>query len=64
MKGRAEVIRINLMGQIGRTLVGRYGVRASPTMLVFDGKGNVIYSQAGIPNSEAILQAVNDAAWQ
>lgn len=64
LKGRAEVIRVNLMSQMGMTLAGRYGVRASPTMLVFDGTGSVIYSEAGIPNSEAILQAVNDAAWQ
>jgi thioredoxin-related protein len=64
LQGKAEVIRINLMSQMGATLAGRYGVRASPTLLVFDGVGNVVYSQAGIPNAEAIVQAVSDAAWQ
>jgi thioredoxin-related protein len=64
LDGQAEVIRVNLMSQMGMTLARRYGVRASPTMLVFDGAGNVVYSQAGIPNATAILQAANEAVWQ
>ena len=64
LKGQAEVIRVNLMDQMGATLAGRYSVRAVPTMLVFDGEGNVVYSRAGIPNAGAIVQAATEVAWQ
>jgi thioredoxin-related protein len=64
LQGQAEVIRVNLMGQMGATLAKRYSVRGVPTMLVFDGEGNVIYSRAGIPNAGAIVQAAAAAAGQ
>jgi thioredoxin-related protein len=64
LQGQAEVIRVNLMSQMGITLARRYGVRASPTLLIFDGVGNVVYSQAGIPNSEAVLQAISGEGWR
>jgi thioredoxin-related protein len=64
LQDEAEVLRVNLMSQMGLALASRYGVRASPTLLVFDGNGNVVYSQAGLPDSQAILQAVGGNAWQ
>jgi len=59
LNGEAELIRINLMSEMGLELARRYGVRASPTLLVFDGAGNVVYRQAGIPRVDAVLQAVS-----
>jgi len=59
LQGRAEVIRVDALRGPGPTLFRRYGVRALPTMLVFDGQGNLVYSQSGIPNTAAIEQAVN-----
>ncbi len=56
--GQAEVVRVNLMSQMGLQLARRYGVRASPTMLVFDGAGEVIYSQPGAPAVPAISELV------
>jgi thioredoxin-related protein len=58
--GKAKVIRVNLMSQVGLTLARRYDVRASPTVLVFDSKGAVVYSAAGIPNAGAIMGAVDE----
>ena len=59
LDGEAELIRINLMSEMGLELARRYGIRASPTLLVFDGAGNVVYRQPGIPNVDAVLQAVS-----
>ena len=64
LQGQAKVIRVNLMSSMGMALAGRYGVRASPTMLVFDGAGKVVYSQPGMPNTEAIVQLVTGLATQ
>lgn len=62
LEGRAEVIRIDVMSRLGNTLAQRYGVRAIPTFLLFDGNGQVIYTQVGIPNRAAILEAVATVA--
>lgn len=59
LDGQAEVVRVNLMSSMGMTLARKYGVRASPTLLVFDGAGKVIYSQAGLPDEPAIVSLVS-----
>ncbi len=51
-------MRIDVMSRVGNTLAQRYGVRAVPTFLVFDGNGQVIYAQAGIPDRSAIAEAI------
>jgi thioredoxin-related protein len=56
------VVRVNLMSSMGMELARRYGVRASPTLLVFDGEGEVVYSQAGLPSMPAIVGLVADLA--
>jgi len=62
LQSQAELIRVNLMSSMGMALAGRYGVRASPTLLVFDGAGKVVYSRPGMPDTEAIVQLVNGLA--
>jgi thiol-disulfide isomerase/thioredoxin len=59
LTGQAEVIRVNLMSRVGVDLARRYGIRGTPTLLVFDGGGSVVYSEAGIPNQGAVLEAVS-----
>lgn len=58
LAGQAEVIRVNVMSKLGMTLVKRYGVRATPTLLVFDGAGNVVHTEVGVPNRGAVHAAV------
>jgi thioredoxin-related protein len=62
LESQAEVIRVNVMSGLGMTLARRYGVRATPTLLVFDGAGKVVYAQAGVPNRDAIHAAVAELA--
>jgi thioredoxin-related protein len=62
LESQAEVIRVNVMSGLGMTLARRYGVRATPTLLVFDGAGKVVYAQAGVPHRDAIHAAVAELA--
>ncbi|MBN1177939.1 MAG: hypothetical protein JXD18_01925 [Anaerolineae bacterium] len=58
LEGRAEVVRLSVMSDVGGTLARRYGVRGVPTLVVIDGAGQVVYAEAGIPDQEAIIAAV------
>ena len=58
LEGQAEVLRVNVMTQLGLEIARKHGVRATPTLLIFDGKGSVVYFQAGAPNRDAVHQAV------
>lgn len=58
LEEQAEVIRVNVMSDLGMTLARRYGVRATPTLLVFDGAGNVVHIEVGVPNRDAVHAAV------
>jgi thiol-disulfide isomerase/thioredoxin len=59
LSGKAELVRINLMSQMGIDLARRYGIRGTPTLLVFDGAGSVVYTEVGIPNQGAVVAAVS-----
>lgn len=58
LEGKAEVLRVSLLSPLGRTLGARYGVRGVPTLLVFNGSGEVVYGRSGIPNVEEIVAEV------
>lgn len=62
MQDRAELIRVNVATPTGLEVAQTYGVRATPTLLVFDGQGNVTYSHIGVPNAGAVAQAVEALA--
>jgi len=62
LAGQAQVLRLDVMSQVGREAAIRYRIRGVPTFLVFDGKGNVVYRQVGPPNRGAIIQAVQSAS--
>lgn len=55
---QAEFVRVNAMGEVGAVLIRSYGVRATPTVLIFDGAGNVVYLEAGIPDRAAVREAI------
>lgn len=59
LQGRAEVIRVDALHGPGPTIFRKYGVRALPTLLVFDGEGNLHYSRSGLPDIAAIEETVN-----
>lgn len=61
LQGTAKVLRINVMSRAGLALAREYGVGAVPTIVVFDGNGQVVYAQAGLPDRAAIRAAVLQA---
>ena len=50
LAGQVEVIRIDMLSELGRNTAGLYGVQAVPTMLIFDGAGQLVYRSSGIPD--------------
>jgi thioredoxin-related protein len=62
LAGQADVLRLSILSDVGGALARRYGVRGVPTLMVFDGAGEVIYSAAGMPDREAIVAAAESAA--
>ena len=62
VRDRAEVIRVNVATPTGLAVAQLYDIRATPTLLVFDGQGKVVYSHVGIPNAGAVTQVVDGLA--
>jgi thioredoxin-related protein len=58
LQGRAQVLRLNVMDDVGGSLALRYGVRGVPTFVLLDGAGQVVLAQAGMPDRTEIVAAV------
>jgi len=59
LEGAAQVIRINVVSQLGGQLAQRYGVRGVPTTVVLDGAGEVISRSVGMPDRVGLVAQVN-----
>lgn len=59
--GADRVVRLNVASALGNEFGARYGVRGTPTVLVFDGQGQLVYGQAGRVQREAVEAAVAGA---
>lgn len=55
----AQVLRLSVTDNVGRSLAIRYGVRGVPTLVLLDGSGNVVLQQAGSPRREEIMRAAD-----
>jgi hypothetical protein len=64
LEGKAQVVRLNVMDDVGGQLALRYGARGVPTMVVLDGAGEVVYAKTGSPNRGEILAAVEGVTGQ
>ena len=58
LENRARVVRLDVWDDVGGQLAQRYGVRSIPTLIVFDGKGQKMQVQTGIPDRKQVVQAV------
>lgn len=59
LKGQAEVIRLSLLSEPGKSAARHYGVRGIPTFIIFDGTGHIVEQRAGVPNRKNIVEVVN-----
>ena len=44
---QAKVVRLDVYSGLGQAAGNRYGIRAIPTFILFDGRGNVSYREVG-----------------
>lgn len=58
LAGKATVIRLDVMSQVGRQAAAYYGVRGMPTLVVVDGNGQSVYSQVGILRPAQVVEQV------
>ena len=42
LEGQARVMRLSVMGSVGRELAARYGVLGVPTFVLLNGAGEVV----------------------
>lgn len=58
LNGQADVLRIDLLSEVGRATASEYRVKVVPTTLVFDGHGQIVLREVGLPDASAIRKAV------
>ena len=60
LEGRAQVIRLSVTSAVGGRAAQRYGVRGVPTLIVFDGNGELVSQSVGVPNRKDVVAQVSD----
>ncbi len=58
LRGRATVVRIDLLSQVGREAAYNYSIKLIPAVVIFDGHGQVILQQNGVINAAAIYKTI------
>jgi thioredoxin-related protein len=58
LEGKARVVRLSAFDEVGQEMARRYDVRGVPTFLVFDGQGNLIGRDVGMPDHDKIKALV------
>jgi thioredoxin-related protein len=58
LEGQARVVRLSVLSPLGREVAQRYGVMGVPTFLVFDGQGDLIGREVGLPDRSKIKALV------
>lgn len=61
LEDEAVLVRLNALSADGRSAAREYGVRAVPTLLVFDACGTMIDAQIGLMNAPRAAAAVREA---
>ncbi|MCD4685311.1 MAG: thioredoxin family protein [Anaerolineae bacterium] len=52
------MVYLDLLSDVGREAARAYDVQSVPTLLVFDGAGNVVLRQSGLPDADAVKDAI------
>ena len=55
LKGKAEVVRLNMLSAVGREVASRYGVPAVPTILILAADSTVVYRHTGMPDRREVV---------
>jgi thioredoxin 1 len=60
LEGRAKVVRLGVMSELGMQAARRYGVRGVPTLILFDGAGRVVEQNVGVPDRDTVVAQVEE----
>jgi hypothetical protein len=60
LEGRAKVVRLGVMSDLGMQAARRYGVRGVPTLIVFDGAGRLVDQSVGVPDRNVVVAQVEE----
>lgn len=55
---RVEIIRLDLLSAIGRQAARQYGVHMVPATLLFDGQGEIVERQTGMPEAGRVIALI------
>jgi hypothetical protein len=58
LDGEASVVRLSVLSGVGGRAAQRYAVRGVPTLLVFDGTGQLVERSVGLPNRSSIVSSI------
>ena len=58
LKGKADVVRLNLMSKVGREVASRYRVQAVPTIVILDADSQEIYRHMGMPDRREVVAQI------
>ena len=59
LEGEAQVLRLSVVGSVGRQLAARYGVRGVPTFFLFDGDGEMVHYQVGRLDADQVKSQID-----
>lgn len=58
LRGKADVVRLDILGRVGGQVAARYGVHVIPTTIVLDGGGHEVYRHTGMPDRQEVVARV------
>lgn len=59
-EGKAKIVRVNVDAPEARAYLQKYRVRATPTFVLFDRSGRLIFNIAGWPGEEQIAKSFDE----
>ncbi len=59
-EGKAKIIRVNVDAPEARAYIQKYRVRATPSFVLFDKSGRLIFNTAGWPGENQIAKTFDE----
>jgi hypothetical protein len=56
LHGSVDFVRLDVATEVGRTLGQRWGLRLTPSFVLFDGAGIEAWRQVGVPDAGAVRE--------
>ena len=58
LKGKAEVLRFDMLTKAGREVANRFDVKSAPTVVVLDASNDVVFRHSGLPSRKTVVSKV------